>query len=61
MRFVLLNNTDIQNKPPVNWLVHKVIKAGGLSCIYGMSGSGKTFLTLDMLLSVASGRNWFVM
>lgn len=61
MTYIFLSNTDVQNKPPVKWLVHKVIKAGGLSCIYGMSGSGKTFLTLDMLLSVASGRNWFEM
>ena len=61
MKFVLLNNTDLQSKPPVKWLVHKVIKAEGLSCIYGASGSGKTFLTLDMLLSIATGRKWFGM
>ena len=61
MRYVLLSNSDIQEKPPVKWLVHKVIKAEGLYCIYGASGSGKTFLTLDMLLSIATGRKWFGM
>jgi len=59
MKYILLSNSDIQSKPPVQWLVHKVLKAHGLSCIFGKSGSGKTFLTLDMLLSIASGREWF--
>ncbi|MBC8497159.1 MAG: AAA family ATPase [Chloroflexi bacterium] len=50
----LLNSAD---KPP-DWLIEGYIESGSLGCVFGASGSYKTFLTLDMALSVASGKDW---
>ncbi|MCW5144300.1 helicase RepA family protein [Burkholderia cenocepacia] len=41
------------------YLVKGVFPAKGVAAIYGPSASGKTFLTLDVALSVARGASWF--
>ena len=59
-RFRLLSGTDLVNAPPMRWLVRGVLPADGLAALFGPSGSGKSFLVLDMAASVASGfANWF--
>lgn len=60
MRFKLLSGMDLGNAPPMRWLVHGVIPAEGLAAIYGASGSGKSFLILDMGCAIAAGDDsWF--
>lgn len=46
---------------PPKWLVHGLIPAEGIGQIYGASGSGKTYLALDLALSVANvdTTKWF--
>ena len=44
-------------KPPA-WLVEGVIPELGLVALYGSPGDGKSFLALDMALSIASGVPW---
>lgn len=44
---------------PLSWLVKGVLVDGGFSCIFGAPGTSKTFLALDLALSVAHGRDWF--
>lgn len=58
-RFRLLTPADLANLPPVRWRVRGVLPFEGIGAIFGPSGSGKSFLTLDMLASVASGGEWF--
>ncbi len=36
-----------------------MIPEGGIAAIYGLSGSGKSFLVLDMAISIANGTEWF--
>jgi hypothetical protein len=43
---------------PVNPLIEGVLDEGGLSVNYGDSGSGKTFVTLDMGFHVGAGLDW---
>jgi KaiC/GvpD/RAD55 family RecA-like ATPase len=43
---------------PGNQLIEGVLDEGGLSVIYGDSGSGKTFVTLDMGFHVGAGLDW---
>ena len=50
---------EISKLPPVRWLVRGVLPAEGLAALYGASGSGKTFLALDLLAAVARGQSWF--
>lgn len=59
-RFRVLAGGDVLNMPPLQWLVRGVIPAQGLACIFGPSGSGKSFLSLDMAAAIAEGWDrWF--
>ena len=44
--------------PPPSWLIDGVLPNAGVAGIYGPPKSGKTFVALDMALSVASGHDW---
>jgi hypothetical protein len=57
--FTLISIPDALLKPSIAWLVKGLIPSRGLGAIYGASGSGKTFLVLDLLMSICSGQNWF--
>lgn len=41
-----------------NWLVKNVIPKQGIGVLYGQPGSGKTFLSFDLSLHVATGQRW---
>lgn len=58
-RYRVLAVGDLLNTPPLPWLVRGVIPAQGLACLFGASGSGKSFLALDMCAAVAGGAAWF--
>lgn len=58
-RYQLLSVADIQKLPKVDWLVKDTFPAQGLACIWGPSGSSKSFLALDLAMSVACKSEWF--
>ena len=58
-KFKLVSIEDINNETPYAWQVSGVLIANGLACIYGQSGTGKTFLALDLALSICTGKDWF--
>jgi hypothetical protein len=58
-RYKLLQAADIQQLPPMEWRVKGVFPARGFGAVYGPSGSGKSFLVLDMAAAIARGRPWF--
>ena len=58
-RFHLLTPADLAKLPPVRWLVRGVLPTEGIGAIFGPSGSGKSFLSLDLLATVAGGGEWF--
>lgn len=59
MRYRLLAADDLMAAPPLRWLVRGVLPAAGLAAIFGASGSGKSFLALDLCAAVAEGARWF--
>lgn len=60
IRYKLLYGNDLLNAPPMSWIVQGIIPTKGLAALYGKSGSGKSFLALDMGLAVSSGiSHWF--
>lgn len=60
MRYKLLSGADLYNAAPMRWMVRGVLPAKGLAALYGASGSGKSFLILDMGCAVACGDyDWF--
>ncbi len=58
-RFRLLTAGELRALPAVRWRIHGVLPESGIGAVYGPSGSGKSFLLLDMLAAVARGAPWF--
>lgn len=52
----------LRNMPPINWAIGEgdagIITAHGLTVLYGAPGAGKSFIALDMALSIANGVSW---
>jgi hypothetical protein len=59
MRFKMQTGDDLCNAKPMRWMVRGVMPVEGLAALYGASGSGKSFLILDMGCAVADGAEWF--
>ena len=49
---------DLSLAPPMQWLIKGVLPRGELGVLFGASGSGKTFVALDLAFSVARGNAW---
>lgn len=58
-RFKLRSASEVIQTEPIRWRIKGVIPEQGIGAIYGPSGSAKTFLALDLAMSVASGSRWF--
>ena len=60
MRFNVLSGADLSQAPPLRWMVRGVLPLDGLAALYGPSGSGKSFLVLDIAAAIAAGAfDWF--
>ena len=60
LRYKLLSVDDLCAAPPMEWIVKGLIPKNGLAALYGPSGSGKSFLLLDLALAIATGEVfWF--
>jgi hypothetical protein len=57
-RFSLVAPEEFLRRAPPNWIIREVLPRAGLAVIYGDSGSGKTFFTLDLVAAVARGGEW---
>lgn len=49
---------DLSLAPPMQWLIKGVLPRAELGVLFGASGSGKTFVALDLAFSVARGIAW---
>lgn len=49
----IMHVSELKNLPPVKWLVPGEIPLGGLVVVFGQSGAGKSFLSLDYALRLA--------
>ena len=49
--------TEIASSTP-SWLVRRSYPASSFAFLYGPSGVGKSFVALDLALSIATGRPW---
>lgn len=52
-RWELMHASKLDNMPPVEWLVYREIPKKGLTVLFGPSGTGKSFMTLDYALKLA--------
>lgn len=56
--FELVKYGDTEVKP-TPWLIKNIFEADSTSCVFGASGSGKSYLALDVSCCVASGIDFF--
>lgn len=54
----LYSTTELLNLPAPTWLVDKIIPAGGAIALWGMPGAAKSFVAIDVAMSVAAGKDW---
>lgn len=54
----LYSTLELLNMPEPDWLVEGVIPLGGFVAVYGQPGAGKSFVAIDLALSVAAGVPW---
>lgn len=57
-RFTPLSLTTFLQRPRPDWIIRGLVPRAGLAIIFGASGSGKTFLALDLSASIARGADW---
>ena len=57
-RFKLLSLDEIDDLPPLKWLIEGLVPAGSLAVLYGAPKVGKSFLALDWALCTAAGKPW---
>jgi len=57
--FKLLSVADVRALPPALDRIHGIYPVHGVGAIYGPSGSGKSFLVVDLMAAVAGGQAWF--
>src|ERR687886_906554 len=54
----LLTVEELEQLPAPRWLVHNHLVAETISVLFGPSGGGKTFVALDLALTIATGQPW---
>lgn len=52
-------NDYAKRKQRLSWFIKGVVPKAELAAVFGASGSGKTFITLDMACRIALGLAWF--
>lgn len=57
-RFEFLPAGQFMQSRPARWIIKGLLPQAGLGVIYGESGSGKSFLVLDMMLAITRGTSW---
>jgi hypothetical protein len=57
-RFRLYTTEELAKIPEPDWLVENILPEKGLACLYGPPGCGKSFLALDLSLSIGCGIKW---
>lgn len=58
-RFTLRTASDLNTLPSLSWHVKGLLPRQGLAALFGASGSGKSFLTLDLGIALVRGEPWF--
>lgn len=57
-RFVVEPASEFANGPAPQWVIKGVLPRAELAVLYGESGAGKSFVALDLAMSIARGVDW---
>lgn len=58
-RYKMKSVGDVLRSDPIRWRIKGVVPERGIAAIFGPSGSGKSFLVVDMAINIAKGSDWF--
>lgn len=58
-KYTFLTPNQLQHLPATKWRVKSLLPEHGLASIYGPSGSGKSFLALDLMASIVAGSTFY--
>ena len=58
-RYTFRTASDLASLPPMTWRVKKALPDIGLAAIFGPSGSGKSFLAIDLLARISLGLDFY--
>lgn len=56
--FQFISAEQFMQRPAPTWVIRGVLPKAVLAVLYGASGSGKTFVALDMALAISRGIEW---
>lgn len=57
-RFRVLDEGQFLDAPPVRWLIKYILAQAEIALMFGDSGSGKSFMALDLAVSISLGIAW---
>jgi len=57
-KFPMYPASEIVTRPPGKWWIKGLIPEAKIGAIFGASGSGKSFVVLDLMAHLALGRDW---
>jgi len=57
-RIRFLPDSEFENRPPRTWLIPSILPRQCIAMVFGPPGCGKSFLTMNWSLCIASGTQW---
>lgn len=57
-KYPIMSASALSRRPPGDWLIKGVLPKADVVVLFGPSGSGKSFVALDMAASIARGIPW---
>jgi hypothetical protein len=57
-RFPVISAGELSRRKPTDWLIKGVLPRADLVVLYGASGSGKSFVGIDLMAAIARGVPW---
>jgi hypothetical protein len=57
-KFNMVHVAEVAKREPPQWLIEDVLPKQDLAMLYGESGSGKSFVALDIAFAIATGFDW---
>lgn len=57
-RFKVIPAHEFARRPPPRWIIDQLVPEADLLVLYGESGSGKSFVAIDLTMAIARGADW---
>lgn len=57
-KYTIVHAEAALRRPTIEWMIKGVLPRADLGVIFGASGSGKTFIALDLAMALARGVDW---